>query len=267
MSELLPAAGIGLLIIIAIATAWWLGRGRHSAPSAGRPTWLGVDTVRVEAEVRARMDELRWAKRMAPLKTDTSLDDLAHSQASSVAFGLRQVGEAEEPRTVSEQRRLLYPELLGPLDYCEAAADGRRGDVERCVSSITERLSVEGSWFEPSWTAGAIGLASGQGRISVCAVVARRLAILDEADWPADADGCPVVCAPHLTLSGVRAEGLSADARFRLHRPSGAVEDVSVEAHGRRFLLVLTADEEGEHELFADDTMFFCWRFGDLEKQ
>ena len=266
MIELLPVAGAGLLIIIVTAAALWLGRGRFRAPSAGRPNWLVPDPVRIQAEARARMDELRWAKRMEPLRTDASLDALAHHRASSMAVGMRQVGLPEEDRTVEGQRRLLYPELLGPLDCCVAGADGRRGDVERCVTAITDQLSAAGSWFEPQWTAGAIGLATGQGRISVCAVLARRLAILDEVEWTADADGCPVVHAPRLVLTGVRTEGLSAAARFRMHRPSGAVEEVKNEARGRRLSLVLNAHEEGGHTLYADEDVLFRWRFVDPRK-
>jgi len=267
VSGLLPIVGAGLLILTGAAVAWWLGRGRHRAPSEGRPPWLGLDVVRVEADVRARMDELRWEKRMPPLKSDPSLDELARRHASTAASDRRAAGEPGEGLSLERHRRMLYPELLGPVDHADAEADGLGGDVERSVSSIADQLTAQGIWFDPRWTAGAIGAAADHGRISVCAVVARRLAVLDDVEWPDADDGLPWVQAPRLILGGVLAEGLATEAGLQLLRPTGDVEKVRAEVRGRRFSLVVMAEGEGSHSLYADDDLLFCWRFGNPEKQ
>jgi len=267
LSELVPIAGAGLLIVAVVAVAWWLGRGRHRAPSASRPSWRGVDHVQLEADVKARMDELRRARRLEPLRMDESLSEIAHCRAVDEAAGARPVGQTDEELGLEGLRRRLCPELLGPLHESRAGADGRRGEQELCTTGITEALERSGAWFDPRWTACGVGSAAGQGRIEFHAVFARRLAILDGAEWPHGDDGLPVEYAPRLDLNGVLAEGLDEGARLQLHRPSGVVEEVRPEVRGRRFAVHVRADEQGVHTLLADDDVFFCWRFEDSEQK
>ena len=259
MIDIQPAEAfvIALLVAMAVGVVVWLGRRfAVRGPRRGRPSWLGPDPVQVESSVRSGLDELRWAAGSGTLRSDEGLDEMARHEAhrASVEGQLELDGAGLE-----RLRRALYPELVGPLG---GAASVAVADTEACVAALIRDLGP--AWSGAEWTAGAVGVARNGGRLWACAVLARRLAVLDGSEQVHDG----VVHGPDMRLAGVLAEGCGHSPRFALQGPRGRRRPVPNRARGeRRFAVQIQMDTTGNHRLFLDDEEFFCWRFVEPEKQ
>ncbi|MGK4584894.1 RNA-guided endonuclease InsQ/TnpB family protein [Kitasatospora sp. HPMI-4] len=65
----------------------------------------------------------------------------------------------------------------------------------------------------------------------------------DTVEWPADGDGCRWDSTPHDPVTRVRLQGVG-HVRVHRHRPvAGKVKTVSVKREGRRWYVILTADQ------------------------
>jgi hypothetical protein len=265
VSPLLTAV---LLLVSVAITAWivlaLVRRGRP-APKEARPTWLGADAVGVEADLRRELDQARWAEGHPSLRSDAGLDELARHHAHFLAQQRRDTARDDQGRDVTGRRLLLYPELLGAIG--EARALTEASDTAAAVAALGPTLTL--AWCDPQWTAGCVGVATRDGLVAACAVLARRAIVLESAPWIEDArhPGEPRVSDASVELSGVTAEAASGQPRFTLRPPHGDERDVRARTgHGGRIALTMTLDTEGVHELCADGDTIFIFRFGDHQQ-
>lgn len=262
MSPLLTVVLVLVCVAIAAMVALAFARRGHTAPQEARPPWLGADAVGVEAELRRELDQARWAEGHPSLRSDAGLDEMARHHAHFLAQQRRDTPRDDQERDVDGRRLLLYPELLGAVTEARALAEAR--DTAAAVAALRPALSPP--WCDPRWTAGAVGVATHDGLVAACAVLARRVVILEDAPWVEDArhpgeallqDSAPGLC-------GVQAEAAPDKPLFTLRGPDGVRADVPNRTDSRgRLDLTLTLDTEGVHELFVGDDSIFIFRFGD----
>ncbi|MEY9968021.1 transposase [Streptacidiphilus sp. MAP12-16] len=77
----------------------------------------------------------------------------------------------------------------------------------------------------------------------------------DTVDFPKDGDGCQWDCAPHDPQTRVRLQGVG-QVKVKQHRPVvGRVKTVSVKREGRRWYVVLTAEQDRPEPLPATGSL------------
>ncbi len=262
MSPLLTAVLVLVSVAITTLIALALVRRGRPAPKEARPTWLGADAVGVEADLRRELDQARWAEGQPSLRSDAGLDELARNHAHFLAQQRRDTAHDDQGRDVDGRRLLLYPELLGAIGEERALVEA--SDTASAVAALRPELAA--AWCDPRWTAGGVGVATRDGLVTSCAVLARRVVVLESAPWIEDArrPGEARVSDATVELSGVPAEAASGQPRFTLKPPYGDEVDVAARMEPRgRITLRMTLDAEGVHELCADGESIFIFGFGD----
>lgn len=266
MSPTLIAIVLAASGMLAGAVVFALVRRGRKAPHSARPAWMGVDAVQAEADLRSGLDQARWRGGAPPMDSDDGLEEMARHHAHALARLGRDSAVDDQGRDVDGRRVLLYPELLGRLaeHRCVVQAD----DADIATDTLVAELVAP--WSDATWTAGAVGVATHGRHVAACAVLARRVLILQRAPWHEDGDhpGRARITQRSLVLEGVLAEAAASIPRFFVQGPGSKKRPIASTAMGTgRVRLTLDLETVGDHALLADEEIIFIFRFDDPVSQ